>query len=56
MPLRRLCIIFNRRYDRLPSHSPVCDEVSSYEADGGLVHTRWVGPMSFFPDGYSIVK
>lgn len=56
MPLRRLCIIFNRRCDRLLSLSPVCDKVTSYDADEDFVHTCWVGAMSFFPDGYSIVK
>lgn len=57
MPLRWLCIIFNGRYDRLLSLSArVCDKVTSYDADEDFVHTCWVGAMSFFPDGYSIVK
>lgn len=57
MPLRWLCIIFNGRFDRLLSLSArVCDKVTSYDADEDFVHTCWVGAMSFFPDGYSIVK
>lgn len=56
MPLRQLCIIFNRRYDRLLSLSPERDKVTSYGADEDFIHTRWLVAMAFFPDGYSIVK
>lgn len=57
MPLRRLCIIFNRRCGRLAAPSgPERDKVTSYDADEDFVHTCWAGAMSFFPDGYSIVK
>lgn len=56
MPLRRLCITFNRSLDRQLSPRLVLDKVTSSDADEDFVHTCWVSAMSFFPAGYSIVK